>query len=199
MPGGVTVPLTFQVFKGEQLLQTATLSQDIIKVGRLSSSHLHIDDPSISRMHAMVEVTGPSEVSIVDLGGSAQGTLVNGQKINKQLLASGDEITIGDIRIVVTIGEPQANADATLQVDLGQIVGSSVLNPGAIPVPAMPSFGVAAVSSYQPIAAPSPRQSGLPSHYGIHGLRSNRTPPQAWFSRSRKGSSGRAVHSFSLH
>ena len=173
MPGGVTVPLTFQVFKGEQLLQTATLSQDIIKVGRLSSSHLHIDDPSISRMHAMVEVTGPSEVSIVDLGGSAQGTLVNGQKINKQLLSSGDEITIGDIRIIVTIGEPQANSDATLQVDLGQIVGSGSMIPGPIPIPAMPSFGTAAVSAYQPIAAPSPRQSGLPSHYGIQGLRSN--------------------------
>ena len=62
MPGGVTVPLTFQVYKGEQLLQTATLNQDIIKVGRLSSSHLHIDDPSISRMHAQVEVTGAREV-----------------------------------------------------------------------------------------------------------------------------------------
>ena len=116
MPGGVTVPLTFQVFKGEQLLQTATLSQDIIKVGRLSSSHLFIDDPSISRMHAMVEVTGPREVSIVDLGGSPLGTMVNGQKVNKQLLSSGDEITIGDIRIVVTIGEPQTNTEATLLV-----------------------------------------------------------------------------------
>lgn len=169
MPGGVTVPLTFQVYKGEQLLQTATLSQDIIKVGRLSSSHLFIDDPSISRMHAMVEVTGPREVSIVDLGGSPLGTMVNGQKINKQILSSGDEITIGDIRIVVTIGEPQTSTDATLQVDLGQIIGSPSA-PGAIAAPAMPSF--ASAPSFAP-AAPSPRLSGLPSHYGIAGLRSN--------------------------
>ena len=51
-------------------------------------------------------------VSIVDLG-SAQGTVVNGQKVNKHLLSTGDEITIGDIRIVVTIGEPQTVSDAT--------------------------------------------------------------------------------------
>ena len=170
MPGGVTVPLTFQVYKGEQLLQTATLSQDIIKMGRLSSSHLFIDDPSISRMHAMVEVTGPHEVSIVDLGGSPLGTMVNGQKINKQLLASGDEITIGDIRIVVTIGEPQTSTDATLQVDLGQIIGSPAAQ-GSVPAPAMPSF--AAAPSFAPVVAPSPKLYGLPSHYGIAGLRSN--------------------------
>jgi len=83
MPGGVTVPLTFQVFKGEELLQTATFKQDSVKVGRLSSTHLHIDDPSVSRIHAVVEVTAPNnEVSIVDFG-SIQGTFVNGQK-NRQ-------------------------------------------------------------------------------------------------------------------
>ena len=171
MPGGVTVPLTFQVYKGEQLLQTATLNQDIIKVGRLSSSHLHIDDPSISRMHAQVEVTGAREVSIVDLG-SAQGTVVNGQKVNKHLLSTGDEITIGDIRIVVTIGEPQTVSDATLQVDLGQIIGSSGMTPGQLP--AMPGFGASGAAFAQPaVIAPSPRQSGLPNHFGIQGLHAN--------------------------
>ena len=106
MPSGVNVPLTFQVYKGEQLIQTTTLTQDIIKVGKLSSSHLRIDDESVSRMHAVIEVTGPSEISIVDLG-SEGGTLVNGQKVNKQQLQSGDELVFGDVRVVVAIGEPQ--------------------------------------------------------------------------------------------
>lgn len=106
MPSGVNVPLTFQVYKGEQLIQTTTLTQDIIKVGKLSSSHLRIDDESVSRMHAVIEVTGPSEISIVDLG-SEGGTLVNGQKVNKQQLQSGDELVFGDVRVVVAIGEPR--------------------------------------------------------------------------------------------
>ncbi|HNN53998.1 MAG TPA: AgmX/PglI C-terminal domain-containing protein [Pseudomonadota bacterium] len=168
MPGGVTVPLTFQVFKGEQLLQTVTLNQDNIKVGRLSSSHLHIDDPSIARIHAVVEVTAPNEVSIVDFG-SEQGTYVNGQKVNKQLLSSGDEVTIGDIRIVVAIGEPQASPDATLQVDLNQFVGTPAA--ASIPAPMVAGFGAASASTgFAPVAAPSPRQSGLPRNYGIQGF-----------------------------
>ena len=107
MPGGVTVPLTFQVFK-EQLLQTVTLNQDNIKVGRLSSSHLHIDDPSIARIHAVVE--GDCAKRSVDcrlrLG---TGNPVNGQKGQQTAPVVGREVTIGDIRIVVAIGEPQAS------------------------------------------------------------------------------------------
>lgn len=135
MPSGVSVPLTFEVYKGEQLIQTTTLTQDIIKVGKLSSSHLRIEDDSVGRMHAVIEVTGPSEVSIIDLG-STGGTFVNGQKVNKQQLKSADEIKLGDVRIVVTIGEPVI--DATQQVDASQI-GALVEQPVATaPLPFVP-------------------------------------------------------------
>ncbi len=67
------------------------LAQDIIKVGKLPSSHLRIDDDNVSRMHAVIEVTGPDEIFIIDLG-SASGTIVNGKKVNKCKLQSGDEI-----------------------------------------------------------------------------------------------------------
>jgi hypothetical protein len=124
MPSGVTVPLTFTVYKGEQLIQTTTLNQDIIKVGKLSSSHLRIEDESVSRMHAVIEVTGQNEISIIDLG-SARGTLVNGQKVNKQKLKSGDEIVLGDIRIALTVGEP-VSVEPTQQLDVAQLFGDGV-------------------------------------------------------------------------
>ena len=160
MPSGVQVPLTFQVYKGEQLIQSLTLTQDIIKVGKLSSSHLRIDDESVSRMHAVIEVTSPTEISIIDLG-SAQGTIVNGQKVNKHTLASGDEITLGDIRIAVTVGEPQpAVSDATQQVDLAQLVGESstavtapkpAAAPGFVPPP-FPGMGAESPRAAAPAA-----------------------------------------------
>src|SRR5687767_2388404 len=104
MSGAAKVPLTFAVYRGGQLIRTETLSQDIIKVGKLSSSHLRIDDDeSVSRMHAVIEVTGPDEIYIIDLG-STRGTLVNGQKVNKCKVQSGDEVTLGDTKIVVTVG-----------------------------------------------------------------------------------------------
>src|SRR3954467_5781404 len=104
MPSALTVRLTFDTPpiapRGDQLVRTETLTQDIIKVGKLASSHLRIDDENVSRMHAVNENTGPSEIHIIDLG-SSKGTLVNGQKINKAKLQSGDEIILGGTKIVV--------------------------------------------------------------------------------------------------
>src|SRR5437764_10783379 len=107
MPSGVNVPLSFQIFKGDTLVRSETLTQDIIKIGKLSSSHLRIDDESVSRMHAVIEIAGPGEIYIIDLG-STKGTLVNGQKVNKCKLQSGDSIVLGSTKIVVTMGEPIA-------------------------------------------------------------------------------------------
>ena len=110
MPSGVNVPLTFEIFridpKGDQYVRTETLTQDIIKVGKLSSSHLRIDDEAVSRMHAVIEIAGPGEIYIIDLG-STKGTLVNGQKVNKTKLQSGDQIVLGNTKLVVTVGAPR--------------------------------------------------------------------------------------------
>ena len=38
MPSGVNIPLTFKIYKGSDLVRTETLTQDIIKIGKLSSS-----------------------------------------------------------------------------------------------------------------------------------------------------------------
>src|SRR4029453_3746650 len=119
MPSGVNVPLTFQIFKGDSLVRTETLTQDIIKIGKLSSSHLRIDDESVSRMHAVIEIAGPGEIYIIDLG-STKGTLVNGQKINKCKLQSGDPIVLGATTVKVAIGDAVAaqQEDGPTQVQM---------------------------------------------------------------------------------
>src|SRR6185295_10421445 len=97
----VKVPIKFQIYKGDALVREETLAQDVIKVGKLASSHLRIDDETVSRMHAVIEITGPDEIHIIDLG-STRGTLVNGERISKTRLQSGDEIMFGDSRVLVT-------------------------------------------------------------------------------------------------
>ena len=37
------IPMTFQIYQGADLVRTETLTQDIIKVGKLPSSHFRID------------------------------------------------------------------------------------------------------------------------------------------------------------
>src|SRR5438034_9605123 len=100
---GAKVPLTFRIFKGDQLIREERLSLSVIKLGKVPSAHLKLDDETVSRMHAIIEVNGPGDVSIIDLG-STKGTFVNGQKVNKAKLQSGDTIVVGETRIELAIG-----------------------------------------------------------------------------------------------
>ena len=109
------IPIRFQIFKGDQLVREEILNEPVIKIGKLASSHLRLEDETVSRMHAVVEVTGPGEIQLIDLG-STRGTTVNGERINKAILNSGDQVQFGDTRVLVTFGAvaaTAADADAT--------------------------------------------------------------------------------------
>ncbi len=151
------VPLTFKIFKGGAQISEQTLSQDVIKVGKLSSAHLRIDDESVSRMHAYIQVASPTEIFISDLG-SAKGTIVNGQRVNKAKLNSGDRIRLGDTEVVVEIGAA-AEASAGPAAPAVPSVQSAPV-PGAVPSgkPVTPSLaavpGVNVGAGYQaPVVA----------------------------------------------
>ena len=61
------VTIIFRVLKGGVLLKEQAIAEDAIKIGRMASSQLQIEDESISKMHAVVEVAGPGAVQIIDL------------------------------------------------------------------------------------------------------------------------------------
>lgn len=147
---GAKIPLTFRIYKGDALLREETLSQPVIKVGKLSSSHLRLDDDSVSRMHAVIEVSGPGDISIIDLG-STKGTVVNGQKVNKAKLQDGDQIALGDIRIELAIGEAAAEDDAPTKVNMAAAPPAPQMPPAAPPPPTVPAAGQART---QPAPAP---------------------------------------------
>ncbi|HZS41588.1 MAG TPA: FHA domain-containing protein, partial [Polyangia bacterium] len=193
MPNGVNVPLTFEIYKqdpvkGDTLVRTETLTQDIIKIGKLSSSHLRIDDESVSRMHAVIEIAGPGEIYIIDLG-STKGTLVNGQKVNKCKVQSGDTIVLGTTKLVVTMGEPvQAAADdGPTQVQAPPqtqapaqakhtVMGMAAVTPPAptafppppVAAPSAPTMQAQAPAPFPPppVAAPPPPFGAPPSPFG---------------------------------
>lgn len=76
-----------------------TLDQAVVKIGRMPSSQLHLDDESVSRMHAVVEVSD-DRAQLIDLG-SERGTLRNGVRIDKATLVAGDVLELGDVRVEV--------------------------------------------------------------------------------------------------
>src|ERR671931_1506638 len=96
----MAISVTLKVFRGDDHLRTEQFTREIIKIGRLSSAHLCLDDERISRIHSVIEIGGDDRISIIDMG-SAEGTFVNGKRVSKGPLAHGDEIKLGGLRIVL--------------------------------------------------------------------------------------------------
>ena len=150
---GTKVPLVFRLYKGDQFLREERLSLPVIKVGKLSSSHLRLDDESVSRMHAVIEVTGPGDISIIDLG-STKGTFVNGQKVNKAKLQSGDQIVVGETRIEVSVADAAAEEEVTRQAAPAPLLASQ---PPAYSQPPAQAYAAAPPQpAYAPPQAPQP-------------------------------------------
>jgi predicted component of type VI protein secretion system len=81
-------------FRLRYLQHDLELNEGTFAVGRNASCQLSLDDPLVSRRHAIFEV-GPGGVVIDDLG-SRNGVIVNGHRIDgKVQLAVGDRILIG--------------------------------------------------------------------------------------------------------
>src|SRR5512143_1024314 len=147
---GAKAPLTFRIFKGDQLIREERLSLSVIKLGKVPSAHLKLDDETVSRMHAIIEVNGPGDVSIIDLG-STKGTFVNGQKVNKAKLQSGDTIVVGETKIELSIGAGEESAE-----DMPTRVGAPAAEDLAAARPASPSTPPPAPAVAQTMAAPAP-------------------------------------------
>jgi Zn-finger nucleic acid-binding protein len=102
-------PITFSIHEPDgALLRTETVDREIIKIGKLATCHVRVDDEAASRLHAVIEVTAEG-AQIIDLG-SAAGTIVNGRKVTKAALEPGDKILIGQSLVVVGAGPQRAAA-----------------------------------------------------------------------------------------
>ena len=115
MEGKAKVALTFALYQGDQLVRREAIAQDIVKVGKDPRSHLRVDDDLASRMHAVIEVAGPNDITLIDLG-NEPGTMVNGQRVNKCKVRPGDQIQIGSTMIHLESAELAGSADAAAAV-----------------------------------------------------------------------------------
>ena len=79
------------------------LSADQESVGRHPESSIFLDDISVSRKHAILS-RAESGYTISDVG-SLNGTYVNGDRVEKEALHSGDEVRIGKYRLIYFTGD----------------------------------------------------------------------------------------------
>jgi len=163
--GKAKVALTFALYQGDQLVRRDMIAQDIVKVGKDPRSHLRVDDELASRMHAVIEVASPSDITLIDLG-NEPGTLVNGQRVNKCKIRPGDQIQIGSTLIVLESAEVASSVPA--QVAAVGPTGTAYMAasiPSAAPsVPSAPAnpfaganpFAAAPTAAVNPFAGANP-------------------------------------------
>jgi len=74
------------------------ISSSVISIGRRNTNDIVIDDMRISRLHAQIRLV-PDGYMLFDTG-STGGTYVNSARISKQLLKTGDVISLGGYRFI---------------------------------------------------------------------------------------------------
>ncbi len=89
----------FVVFYNGEPLKTYELDEPVVSIGRLPENTISIANMGVSRRHAKIEEDADRKYVLCDLN-SLNGTFVNGKRIKKIYLSSGDKITIGKYTIL---------------------------------------------------------------------------------------------------
>jgi hypothetical protein len=79
-------------------VRTFPLNEGWTRIGRCDTADICLDDPSVSRRHAMLATDGGRRPRVLD-DRSLNGVLVNGRKVDYAELETGDELSIGRYRL----------------------------------------------------------------------------------------------------
>lgn len=93
--------------------QVFRVHKDRITIGSVESADVRLGAEGVSPIHAVIEVPEDGSVApavIYDLA-SATGVFVNGEKIVTRKIRSGDEITIGRVKLRFSMEEPGVRPD----------------------------------------------------------------------------------------
>jgi pSer/pThr/pTyr-binding forkhead associated (FHA) protein len=82
-------PFTFRILPGA-----------IKTIGRAPASDFRVEAALVSRLHCRL-TAGAAELEVVDLE-STNGTFVNGARVDRAVLKSGDRLAVGKIEFVVS-------------------------------------------------------------------------------------------------
>ena len=83
----------YLAFEDETRVRVISLQDGWTRVGRSLSAHVRIDDPTVSRRHALVHC-GDDGVKVLD-DRSLNGVFRNGERVDLAPLEDGDVIAVG--------------------------------------------------------------------------------------------------------
>jgi hypothetical protein len=103
----------FLAFEGDRGVSILPLAEGWTRIGRSVTAEIRLDDPTVSRRHAVIVLTPQRELRVLD-DRSLNGVFVNGDQVDWSALHDGDELAIGRYRLYVldTTGSPGSPAGA---------------------------------------------------------------------------------------
>jgi hypothetical protein len=90
----------YLVAHDEDEMMTFAIDQGWTRIGRSVAADIRLDDPSVSRRHALIVSERPKALRVLD-DRSLNGVRLNGEPVEWGRLADGDELTIGRYRLFV--------------------------------------------------------------------------------------------------
>lgn len=87
----------------EGKIQAFPVERGWTRIGRSVTADVRLDDPSVSRRHALIVSEQPESLRVLD-DRSLNGVFLNGELIEWARLSDGDELTIGRYRLFALEG-----------------------------------------------------------------------------------------------
>ncbi|MGH2960794.1 MAG: FHA domain-containing protein [Solirubrobacterales bacterium] len=104
----------FLAFESDDGASVVPVSEGWSRIGRSVSAEIRLDDPTVSRRHAVVVRTPQGGLRVLD-DRSLNGVFVNGESVDWGRLLDGDELAIGRYRLhVIDTSATAAGADIPL-------------------------------------------------------------------------------------
>ena len=98
-------PGRYIAFFADGRARVVELADGWSRIGRSRSADIHLNDPTVSRRHAVVVRTPEGELSALD-DRSTNGIQVNGENVDWAPLADGDQLQVGryTLHVIETTG-----------------------------------------------------------------------------------------------
>jgi predicted component of type VI protein secretion system len=96
----LTAPGSYLVYREEEAGPTESfrIERGWTRIGRSTTADLRLDDPSVSRRHALIVAEPGKELRVLD-DRSLNGVFVNGRALEWGTLCDGDELAVGRFKL----------------------------------------------------------------------------------------------------
>ncbi len=94
----LTKPGRYLACREDGEIEVFAVEQGWTRIGRSAAADIRLDDPSVSRRHALIVSELPDSLRVLD-DRSLNGVFLNGEIVDWGRLADGDELAIGRYRL----------------------------------------------------------------------------------------------------